>query len=99
MYTTVALVFVDVGGIAMKPYLQKYLQPVPEAFRNGLYLFESINWGRGFEPPTPWSRTTRSSQAEPRRNESFDSNRILLHCILLSLWPLSSYSSLTTVAP
>ncbi len=28
-----------------KSRLQKYLQPVPEVFQNGLYLFESMNRG------------------------------------------------------
>src|SRR5881296_2469157 len=54
-----------------KLHLQKRLQPVPEAFRNGLYVFGLIG-ARGFEPPTPWSRTRCSTRLSHSPTGSMD---------------------------
>ena len=38
MPETISHAVVEIGESARKPYLQKRLQPVPEAFRNGLVV-------------------------------------------------------------
>jgi hypothetical protein len=38
----------------------------PEEYRPGATCGKGMVGARGFEPPTSWSRTRRSSQAEPR---------------------------------
>ena len=52
----------------------------------------------GFEPPTSWSRTRRSSQAEPRpvcdrSSQNTCENRVLRYCItqawLIQCWIVS----------
>src|SRR6516164_5064753 len=46
--------------------LQNRLQSGIGGFSNGGKVLKRLVGASGFEPPTSWSRTRRSSQAEPR---------------------------------